>query len=134
MADSRTQTLAALALLMVTSMIIGGIAHKSTQKGGFLSGYFLGNRGLGSWSMALTATVMSGGGLQPQFGYRDLTHPVFLDFAGYRRREFLDEAPVLRHLKGRNLPSAEFHQVVACRLCSRSELQWHGRWTAVVRA
>jgi Na+/pantothenate symporter len=61
MADSRTQTLAALALLMVVSMIIGGIAHRTTQKGGFLSGYFLGNRGLGSWSMAFTATVMSGG-------------------------------------------------------------------------
>jgi SSS family solute:Na+ symporter/sodium/pantothenate symporter len=61
MADSRLQTLAALALLMVISMIIGGIAHKTTQKGGFLSGYFLGNRGLGSWSVALTATVMSGG-------------------------------------------------------------------------
>lgn len=61
MADSRAQTLAALVLLMVASMIIGGIAHKASQKGGFLSGYFLGNRGLGSWSMALTATVMSGG-------------------------------------------------------------------------
>ena len=31
------------------------------QKGAFLKGYFLGNRGLGAWALALTATVQSGG-------------------------------------------------------------------------
>src|SRR4030095_2715469 len=30
-------------------------------KGSFLQGYFLGNRGLGAWTLALTATVQSGG-------------------------------------------------------------------------
>ncbi|MBM3947011.1 MAG: sodium transporter, partial [SAR202 cluster bacterium] len=50
-----------LVLLMVISMVIGGLANKASEEGGFLRGYFLGNRGLGSWSMALTATVMSGG-------------------------------------------------------------------------
>jgi len=52
----------ALILMMAASMWIGVTANRATEKGGgFLAGYFLGNRGLGSWSMALTATVMSGG-------------------------------------------------------------------------
>jgi SSS family solute:Na+ symporter/sodium/pantothenate symporter len=51
----------ALVAMMVASMWIGVTANRATEKGGFISGYFLGNRGLGSWSMALTATVMSGG-------------------------------------------------------------------------
>src|SRR5688572_17977740 len=53
--------LLALVLLMGVSMWIGVAANRAAEKGGFLEGYFLGNRGLGSWSMALTATVMSGG-------------------------------------------------------------------------
>jgi sodium/pantothenate symporter len=53
--------LLALVLLMAVSMVIGVTANRAAEKGGFLKGYFLGNRGLGSWSMALTATVMSGG-------------------------------------------------------------------------
>src|SRR5688572_3349808 len=53
--------LLALVLLMGVSMWIGIAANRAAAKGGFLEGYFLGNRGLGSWSMALTATVMSGG-------------------------------------------------------------------------
>lgn len=53
--------LLALAALMAASMWIGVVANRYAEKGGFLKGYFLGNRGLGSWSMALTATVMSGG-------------------------------------------------------------------------
>src|SRR5688500_19362835 len=53
--------LLALVLMMAASMWIGVSANRATQKGGFMAGYFLGNRGLGSWSMALTATVMSGG-------------------------------------------------------------------------
>jgi SSS family solute:Na+ symporter/sodium/pantothenate symporter len=31
------------------------------QKSSFVQGYFLGNRGLGAWALALTATVQSGG-------------------------------------------------------------------------
>ena len=50
-----------LALLMAVSMVIGIVANRASEKGGFLKTFFLGNRGLGSWSMALTATVMSGG-------------------------------------------------------------------------
>jgi SSS family solute:Na+ symporter/sodium/pantothenate symporter len=33
----------------------------TTQKGGFMKGFFLGNRGLGAWALALTATIQSGG-------------------------------------------------------------------------
>jgi len=53
--------LLALVFMMAISMAIGFVANRSSEEGGFLKGYFLGNRGLGSWSMALTATVMSGG-------------------------------------------------------------------------
>jgi len=53
--------LLALAALMIASMAIGVVANRAAQRGGFLKGFFLGNRSLGSWSMALTATVMSGG-------------------------------------------------------------------------
>jgi sodium/pantothenate symporter len=56
-----TAPLVVLALVMGASMWIGVAANRASEKGGFLKGYFLGNRGLGSWSMALTATVMSGG-------------------------------------------------------------------------
>lgn len=53
--------LMALVILMAVSMWIGIVANRASEAGGFLKGYFLGNRDLGSWSMALTATVMSGG-------------------------------------------------------------------------
>jgi sodium/pantothenate symporter len=46
---------------MVASMAIGMAANRSSERGGFLKGFFLGNRSLGAWAMALTATVMSGG-------------------------------------------------------------------------
>src|SRR5262245_22027249 len=46
---------------MAASMAIGIAANRWTERGNFLKGYFRGNRGLGPWSMALTATVMSGG-------------------------------------------------------------------------
>lgn len=61
MTSNRIEPLIVLALLMGVSMWIGIVANRFSEKGGFLKGYFLGNRGLGSWSMALTATVMSGG-------------------------------------------------------------------------
>lgn len=50
-----------LSALMAISLWIGIVANRASSRGGFLRAYFLGNRGLGSWSMALTATVMSGG-------------------------------------------------------------------------
>jgi len=40
---------------------IGVVAQRAVSKGSFLKGFFLGNRGLGVWAMALTATVQSGG-------------------------------------------------------------------------
>jgi SSS family solute:Na+ symporter/sodium/pantothenate symporter len=50
-----------LSLVMAASMAIGVMANRASEKGGFLKGFFLGNRGLGPWAMALTATIMSGG-------------------------------------------------------------------------
>lgn len=50
-----------LILFIIGSMWIGVIANRSTEKGGFMKGFFLGNRGLGAWALALTATIQSGG-------------------------------------------------------------------------
>ncbi|MBI3862636.1 MAG: sodium:solute symporter [Planctomycetia bacterium] len=54
-------TLAALVVFIVASMWIGMLANKAMQSGTFMKGFFLGNRGLGAWALALTATVQSGG-------------------------------------------------------------------------
>src|SRR5579872_2147919 len=54
-------TLAALGVFIVASMWIGVLANRATRDGSFLKGFFLGNRGLGSWALALTATLQSGG-------------------------------------------------------------------------
>ncbi|HUE16466.1 MAG TPA: sodium:solute symporter [Planctomycetaceae bacterium] len=54
-------TLAALGLFILASMWIGVLANRAMREGSFLKGFFLGNRGLGSWALALTATVQSGG-------------------------------------------------------------------------
>jgi SSS family solute:Na+ symporter/sodium/pantothenate symporter len=51
----------ALAVIIVVSGWIGVVAQRAVSKGSFLKGFFLGNRGLGVWAMALTATVQSGG-------------------------------------------------------------------------
>lgn len=53
-------------LVMLLAMIafsvwLGTQAQKAVERGGFMQGYFLGNRGLGAWAVALTATVQSGG-------------------------------------------------------------------------
>ena len=53
--------LAALVVFVVASIALAVYAQRATQKGSFLSSYFLGNRGLGAWALALTATVQSGG-------------------------------------------------------------------------
>jgi SSS family solute:Na+ symporter/sodium/pantothenate symporter len=54
-------TLTALVLFILASMWIGVLANRATRAGSFMKGFFLGNRGLGSWALALTATVQSGG-------------------------------------------------------------------------
>src|SRR5579872_5732 len=53
--------LAALIVFIVASMWIGMLANKAMSAGTFMKGFFLGNRGLGAWALALTATVQSGG-------------------------------------------------------------------------
>ncbi len=50
-----------LLAMMGFSVWLGTQAQKAVERGGFMQGYFLGNRGLGAWALALTATVQSGG-------------------------------------------------------------------------
>jgi SSS family solute:Na+ symporter/sodium/pantothenate symporter len=50
-----------LLVMMAFSVWLGTQAQKAVERGGFMQGYFLGNRGLGAWALALTATVQSGG-------------------------------------------------------------------------
>jgi SSS family solute:Na+ symporter/sodium/pantothenate symporter len=54
-------TLFALLVFVAASVWLGTIAQRIVERGSFLRGYFLGNRGLGAWALALTATVQSGG-------------------------------------------------------------------------
>lgn len=51
----------ALIGLIAASVWLGTLAQRAVERGNFLKGFFLGNRGLGSWALALTATVQSGG-------------------------------------------------------------------------
>jgi len=53
--------MAALLLFIAASVWLGTLAQKAMEKKGFREGFFLGNRGLGAWTLALTATVQSGG-------------------------------------------------------------------------
>lgn len=50
-----------LVLFIVGSLWIGVLANRAASTGGFMKGFFLGNRGLGVWALALTATIQSGG-------------------------------------------------------------------------
>src|SRR5881397_2101071 len=54
-------TLIMLVLLIAASVWLGAMAQRVVERGSFMKGYFLGHRGLGSWTLALTATVQSGG-------------------------------------------------------------------------
>src|ERR1044071_9895987 len=54
-------TLLMLLLMIAASVWLGTIAQRVVERGNFMKSYFLGNRGLGSWTLALTATVQSGG-------------------------------------------------------------------------
>src|SRR5262245_23879040 len=64
-------TLAVLVLLIASSVWLGTVAQRAVDRGSFLKGYFLGNRGLGTWALALTATVQSGGTFMgfPSYAY-----------------------------------------------------------------
>ena len=53
--------LVALLIFVVASVWLGTVAQRIVERGSFLKGYFLGNRGLGAWALALTTTVQSGG-------------------------------------------------------------------------
>ncbi|MBI1901220.1 MAG: sodium:solute symporter [Planctomycetia bacterium] len=59
--DTGLGTISALGLFILASLAIGILANFAMKKGAFLRAFFLGNRGLGPWAMALTATVQSGG-------------------------------------------------------------------------
>lgn len=54
-------TMVALVIFIAASVWLGTLAQKVVAKGSFVKGFFLGNRGLGAWAVALTATVQSGG-------------------------------------------------------------------------
>src|SRR5919106_553761 len=54
-------TIAALLLFIAASVWIGAMASRAMRRGTFMRSFFLGNRGLGAWALALTATVQSGG-------------------------------------------------------------------------
>ncbi|TLZ75618.1 MAG: sodium:solute symporter [Methanobacteriota archaeon] len=54
-------TLVALIIFMAASVWLGTLAQRVVERSSFVKGYFLGNRGLGAWAVALTATVQSGG-------------------------------------------------------------------------
>src|SRR5689334_5275218 len=53
--------LAALVLFIAASVWLGTVAQRVVERSRFIQGYFQGNRGLGAWTIALTATVQSGG-------------------------------------------------------------------------
>src|SRR3954451_17548240 len=54
-------TLVALVIFTLISLGLGVVANMAGRKGSFLEKYFLGNRSLGAFAVALTAAVMSGG-------------------------------------------------------------------------
>ncbi len=60
-ADHGFIVLIVLLLFLAASVVLGTIAQRSLEKKKFLEGFLLGNRGLGAWTLALTATVQSGG-------------------------------------------------------------------------
>ncbi len=51
----------ALVIFTMVSLGLGVVANLAQKKGNFLEKYFLGNRSLGAFAVALTAAVMSGG-------------------------------------------------------------------------
>lgn len=60
-ADHGFTVLFVLLLFLAASVFLGTMAQRTLEKKKFLEGFLLGNRGLGAWTLALTATVQSGG-------------------------------------------------------------------------
>ncbi|MDP1797042.1 MAG: sodium:solute symporter, partial [Planctomycetaceae bacterium] len=60
-ADHGFIVLFVLLLFLAASVVLGTMAQRTLEKKKFLEGFLLGNRGLGAWTLALTATVQSGG-------------------------------------------------------------------------
>jgi SSS family solute:Na+ symporter/sodium/pantothenate symporter len=58
---ARGGALAALLIFIAASVWLGRLAQQVVERSRFIQGYFQGNRGLGAWTIALTATVQSGG-------------------------------------------------------------------------
>src|SRR5262245_36057861 len=63
LAPDSWQVLVAFACYLVGVVLLGVFSHRYLSKGSFVKEYFLGNRGLGPWVLALTvaATAISGG-------------------------------------------------------------------------
>jgi SSS family solute:Na+ symporter/sodium/pantothenate symporter len=59
--EAQYGTLIALFIFIAASVWLGTMAQRVVKKSSFVKGFFLGNRGLGAWAVALTATVQSGG-------------------------------------------------------------------------
>lgn len=57
------QVLVAFACYLAGVMVLGVVSHRFLRRGSFVKEYFLGNRGLGPWVLAMTvaATAISGG-------------------------------------------------------------------------
>jgi SSS family solute:Na+ symporter/sodium/pantothenate symporter len=64
-AASSPWTLAAFGAYMIGVFVLGALSHKLLQRGSFLKGYFLGDRKLNAWVLALTyvATSVSAGSM-----------------------------------------------------------------------
>src|SRR5438105_5237479 len=63
LSDESGQVLVAFACYLVGVAALGVFSHRFLTRGSFVKEYFLGNRGLGPWVLALTvaATAISGG-------------------------------------------------------------------------
>lgn len=60
-ADHGFTVIIVLMVFLGASVWLGTMAQRTLEKKKFLEGFLLGNRGLGAWTLALTATVQSGG-------------------------------------------------------------------------
>lgn len=60
-ADHGFTVIIVLMVFLAASVWLGTMAQRTLEKKKFLEGFLLGNRGLGAWTLALTATVQSGG-------------------------------------------------------------------------
>ncbi len=60
-ADHGYTVIVVLMVFLAASVWLGTMAQRTLEKKKFLEGFLLGNRGLGAWTLALTATVQSGG-------------------------------------------------------------------------